>query len=56
MDKTYKLYYGGGQKRPDSQSVRAVEGKGGKVLGHISEGSRKDIRNAVEAANKAAPG
>ena len=56
VDKTYKLYYGGGQKRPDSQGVRAVRGGSGGVLGHVADGGRKDVRNAVEAANKAAPG
>ena len=33
--------------------VRSAEGK---VIGHSGEGNRKDVRNAVEAAHKAAPG
>ena len=36
--------------------MRAVRGYTGVVLGHVAEGGRKDVRNAVEAANKAAPG
>jgi hypothetical protein len=28
----------------------------GRVLGQVSDGNRKDVRNAVEAAHKAAPG
>ncbi|XP_064627750.1 aldehyde dehydrogenase family 16 member A1-like [Lineus longissimus] len=56
IDRTYKLYYGGGQKRPDGMYSSAVVSSSGKVIGHISDGNRKDIRNAVEAAKGAAPG
>ena len=28
----------------------------GKIVGQVSEGNRKDIREAVEAAHRAAPG
>ncbi|XP_077171929.1 aldehyde dehydrogenase family 16 member A1 [Paroedura picta] len=55
VDRTYKLYYGGAQKRPDSMSSRAVLDHSGKVLAYVADGSVKDIRNAVEAAHKAAP-
>ena len=56
IDKTYKLFYGGGQKRPDSGASLAVVSEAGTVLGHVPDGGKKDIRNAVEAAVKAAPG
>nr|XP_056720002.1 aldehyde dehydrogenase family 16 member A1 [Euleptes europaea] len=56
MDRTYKLYYGGAQKRPDSMSSRAVLDHAGKILAYVADGSIKDIRNAVEAAHKAAAG
>ncbi len=50
------MYYGGGQKRPDAPYARPVVSASGHVLGHVGEGNRKDVRNAVEAAHKAAPG
>ncbi|XP_053118529.1 aldehyde dehydrogenase family 16 member A1 [Hemicordylus capensis] len=56
VDRTYKLYYGGAQKRPDSMSSRAVLDHSGKIMAYVADGSIKDIRNAVEAAHKAAPG
>uniref|UniRef100_A0A8D2LL87 Aldehyde dehydrogenase domain-containing protein n=1 Tax=Varanus komodoensis TaxID=61221 RepID=A0A8D2LL87_VARKO len=56
VDRTYKLYYGGVQKRPDSMSSRAVLDHTGRIVAHVANGSIKDIRNAVEAAQKAAPG
>ncbi|XP_060561451.1 LOW QUALITY PROTEIN: aldehyde dehydrogenase family 16 member A1-like [Ruditapes philippinarum] len=56
IDHTYKMYYGGAQKRPDGQYSRPVTNPDGKVIGHVGEGNRKDIRNAVEAAHSAAPG
>ncbi|XP_062994565.1 aldehyde dehydrogenase family 16 member A1 [Elgaria multicarinata webbii] len=56
VDRTYKLYYGGAQKRPDSMSSRAVLDHAGKIVAHVADGSIKDIRNAVEAAHKAAAG
>ena len=54
IDRTAKLYIGGKQARPDSGYSRAICGRGGKLLGHVGEGNRKDVRNAVEAANGAA--
>ncbi|XP_076445387.1 aldehyde dehydrogenase family 16 member A1-like [Babylonia areolata] len=56
VDRTYKLYYGGVQKRPDGQYSRPVITTEGKVVGQVSEASRKDVRNAVEAAQKAVAG
>jgi len=54
VDRTAKLYIGGKQARPDGAYSRAINGAGGDFLADIGEGSRKDIRNAVEAAHKAA--
>ncbi len=54
VDRTAKNYIGGKQARPDGGHVREVFGADGKFLGHVGEGNRKDIRNAVEAAHKAA--
>ncbi|HEV8579807.1 MAG TPA: aldehyde dehydrogenase family protein [Thermoanaerobaculia bacterium] len=56
VDRTAKMYIGGKQSRPDAEYVRKVLGSGGKLIGEVGEGNRKDIRNAVEAARKAAPG
>ncbi|XP_067408233.1 aldehyde dehydrogenase family 16 member A1 [Emydura macquarii macquarii] len=56
VDRTYKLHYGGSQKRPEGMASRPVLDPAGKVLAYVAEGSTKDIRNAVEAAHKAAPG
>ncbi|WP_417274138.1 aldehyde dehydrogenase family protein [Celeribacter halophilus] len=53
LDRTAKLYIGGKQARPDSGYSQAVYSPKGKLLGHSSIASRKDIRNAVEAAQKA---
>jgi aldehyde dehydrogenase (NAD+) len=54
IDRTAKLYIGGKQARPDGAYSRAISGANGAFLADIGEGSRKDIRNAVEAAHKAA--
>ena len=48
-----KLYIGGKQVRPDSGYSMEVRGRDGSLLGEAPLGSRKDIRNAVEAARKA---
>nr|WP_317201857.1 aldehyde dehydrogenase family protein [Janthinobacterium sp.] len=53
LDRTAKMYIGGKQARPDSAYSRAVFGADGAFLADVGEGSRKDIRNAVEAAHKA---
>jgi len=56
VDRTYKLYYGGAQKRPDGCYSRVIKSPTGQVMAQVGEGNRKDIRNAVEAAAKAQPG
>ena len=53
LDRTAKLFIGGKQARPDGGYSRAVWSRRGKLLGHVSLGNRKDIRNAVEAAHAA---
>ena len=53
LDRTHKLYIGGKQARPDGGYSRAVWGPRGDLLGHASLANRKDLRNAVEAANAA---
>ncbi|MGH7672054.1 MAG: aldehyde dehydrogenase family protein [Gemmatimonadales bacterium] len=54
IDRTYKLFIGGKQVRPDQGYARPIHGPDGRVLGEVAEGNRKDIRNAVEAAHAAA--
>ncbi len=53
LDRTAKLFVGGKQARPDGGYSRAVWSPRGRLLGHASLGNRKDIRNAVEAAQAA---
>ena len=53
IDRTAKMYIGGKQARPDGGASRAVLSPKGVLLGHVGAGNRKDIRNAVEAADKA---
>jgi len=53
IDRTAKLYIGGKQARPDGGYSRGVYGKNGALLGHVSLAGRKDVRNAVEAAQAA---
>jgi len=54
IDRTAKLYIGGKQTRPDGGYSRPVTSPAGTLIGEVGEGNRKDIRNAVEAARKAA--
>ena len=54
IDRTVKLYIGGKQARPDSGYSMEVRSAEGQLLGEAPLGNRKDIRNAVEAARKAA--
>src|SRR5690349_4432498 len=56
ITKTYKLYIGGAFPRSESGRTVAIEGMDGQVRAHISRASRKDLRDAVEAAAKAQPG
>ncbi len=53
IDRTAKLYVGGKQARPDSGYSLPVVDPKGRVLDHVAHGNRKDLRNAVEAANAA---
>jgi aldehyde dehydrogenase (NAD+) len=53
IDRTAKLYIGGKQSRPDSGYSTPVWAKNGTLLGHVPDASRKDVRNAVEAAQSA---
>ncbi len=54
IDRTRKLYIGGKQVRPDAGYSRPVRDRAGVVVEEVGVGNRKDIRNAVEAAHKAA--
>jgi aldehyde dehydrogenase (NAD+) len=51
IDRTAKMYIGGKQCRPDGGYTTRVHNATGQYLGDVSEGNRKDIRNAVEAAH-----
>ncbi|ADO43413.1 aldehyde dehydrogenase family protein [Ketogulonicigenium vulgare] len=53
VDRTAKLYIGGKQARPDSGYSIALHDTTGALAGHVGAGSRKDLRNAVEAMNAA---
>ncbi|HMO06780.1 MAG TPA: aldehyde dehydrogenase family protein [Paracoccaceae bacterium] len=53
LDRTAKFLIGGKQARPDGGHSRAVWSPRGRCLGHAGLGNRKDIRNAVEAAQAA---
>ena len=50
------MFIGGAQKRADGSYSTTVLAADGSVLGHVGEGNRKDLRDAVSAAHKAAPG
>jgi aldehyde dehydrogenase (NAD+) len=56
IDRTPKLYIGGKQVRPDSGYAVPVLDHAGRQVAEVGAGNRKDIRNAVEAAQKAQPG
>lgn len=56
VDHTYKLYYGGSQKRPDGNYVQIIRNIEGHPVAEVGQSNRKDVRNAVEAAIKAQPG
>ena len=53
IDRTAKLYIGGKQARPDGHYTYNVVNPKGEIIGTASDGNRKDIRNAVEAAHGA---
>jgi aldehyde dehydrogenase (NAD+) len=54
IDKTAKVYIGGAQKRPDGNYSLVIKNPSGRIIGEAGWGNRKDIRDAVEAARKAA--
>ena len=56
IDHTYKLYYGGAQKRPDGNYVNVIRNVEGQPVAEVGQANRKDVRNAVEVAVKAQPG
>ncbi|MGX9352744.1 aldehyde dehydrogenase family protein [Shimia sp. W99] len=53
LDRTAKLYVGGKQARPDGGYSQTIYGKSGNILGQAPIANRKDVRNAVEAAQAA---
>ncbi len=55
VTKTGKLFIGGKFPRSESGRTFAVRDKGGRVIARLSQASRKDTRDAVEAAAKALP-
>ena len=56
MRKTYKLYVGGAFPRSESGRSYPITGSDGTLLAHAAQASRKDVRDAVVAARKAASG
>ena len=53
--KTYKLAIGGKFPRTESGRTIEVQDSSQNLVAHVCQGSRKDLRNAVEAASKAHP-
>jgi acyl-CoA reductase-like NAD-dependent aldehyde dehydrogenase len=51
--KTYKIYIGGQFPRTESGRFYAVKDQDGKAVANVCLSSKKDIRNAVQAARKA---
>ena len=56
ITKTPKVYVGGAFIRSESGRVTALHDARGKFFANIPQCTRKDLRNAVEAAAKAGPG
>lgn len=56
VTKTYKLFIGGAFPRSESGRSIGVQSARGQTFAHVCRASRKDLRNAVEAASKALPG
>ena len=52
--KTWKLYVGGAFPRSESGRSTEVSDARGRTIGHVCRASRKDLRDAVEIAGKAA--
>jgi len=53
ITKTYKLFIGGKFPRTESGRTTAVTDASNNAVAHVCHASRKDVRDAVEAANKA---
>ena len=43
VDHTYKLYYGGAQKRPDGNYVNIIRNVEGKHVAEVGQANRKGI-------------
>ena len=56
VDRTFKVFVGGKQARPDGAYSRVIYGPKKNVVGEVAECNRKDVRNAVQAAYGAAGG
>ncbi len=56
VTKTYKLFIGGAFPRTESGRTTVVTDPQRGVSAHVCRASRKDLRDAVEAARKAQPG
>ncbi|MBL1217220.1 MAG: aldehyde dehydrogenase family protein [Planctomycetes bacterium] len=54
--KTYKLFINGQFPRTESGRSIKIDGLNGQALAHVCRASRKDLRNAVEAASAAQSG
>lgn len=55
VTKTWKLFIGGAFPRTESGRSIAFQDGAGRVVAHLCQGSRKDLRDAVEAAHGAQP-
>src|SRR6201995_4298965 len=56
ITKTPKVYVGGAFIRSESARTFALQDAAGNFFANIPQCTRKDLRNAVEAAAKAGPG
>ncbi len=56
ITKTPKCYVGGAFIRSESNRTYGITGSGGEFFANVPLCTRKDVRNAVEAAAKAGPG
>ena len=56
VQKTYKLYINGAFPRSESGRVLPVHNRKGEIMARAAQASRKDLRDAVKAAEAAQPG
>ncbi|MDP3999225.1 MAG: aldehyde dehydrogenase family protein [bacterium] len=56
IDRTYRFLIGGKLARPDGATSFPILSPDDHILGVVGDANRKDVRNAVEAARKAASG